>query len=385
MKFQLGATVHVYLALTSIDWIPQRRATLLSLKTNLLSANLKQLIMSWGGKILLILGLTAELLAQPLDIYFIDVEGGAATLIVTPQQETILIDTGWRRDDNRDAKRIHQIVSTRTGLKQIDHLVTTHFHRDHYGGIQRLSEMVPILNFFDHGPMNDVPEDPQFASAYVAYMRANKGQRQKLSPGDQIPLKKSKVPLQVLCIASNGETLQGTNAPPNPECKNSPRRETDSSDNANSVALLLRFGQFEFLDCGDLTWNVEAKLACPANVIGKVDLYQVTHHGLKSSNHSALVRGVEPTVAVINNGPRKGGDPEVFSLLKSTPSIKDIFQVHRNLKTGPKDNAPPDFIANLGGEDGCPGRWVHVSVNPDASSFSVTNSRNNLTRSYTVK
>ena len=355
------------------------------MKTDSFSANLERFIMAWGGKILLVLGLTAELLAQPLEIYFIDVEGGAATLIVTPQRETILVDTGWRREDNRDAKRIHQIVSSRTGLKQIDHLVTTHFHRDHYGGVQRLAQMLPILNFFDHGPMSDVPEDPQFARFYVAYMRANKGQRQKLSPGDQIPLKKSKVPLQVQCVASNRETLPGTNAAPNPECKNSAAREVDLTDNAASVALLLRFGQFEFLDCGDLTWNVEAQLACPANVIGKVDLYQVTHHGLKSSNHPALVRGIEPTVTVINNGPQKGGDPEVFSLLKSTPSIKDIFQVHRNLKTGPEDNAPADFIANLEGEDGCPGRWVHVSVNADASSFSVTNSRNNLTRTYAVK
>ena len=335
---------------------------------------------------LLVLGLASEVLAQSLDIYFIDVEGGAATLIVTPERESILVDTGWRRDDARDAKRIHDVVTTRAGLKQIDHLVTTHFHRDHYGGVLRLSQMLPILNFFDHGPMSNLPEDPLFQTFYVAYMRANKGQRQKLSPGDEIPLKQGNIPIQIQCIASDRETLTREKGSSNPECEKTwASQEFDSSDNAHSVALLLRYADFEFLDCGDLTWNVEARLACPTDVIGEVDLYQVTHHGLKSSNHPALVGSVQPTVAVVNNGPRKGGDPEVFSLLKSTPSVKDIFQVHRNLKTGPEDNTPDELIANLGSEEDCSGNFLHVSVHSDTTGFSVNNSRNQLTRVYAVK
>lgn len=318
-----------------------------------------------------------------LDIYFIDVEGGAATLIVTPQKESILVDTGWRRDDGRDARRIHQAATELAGLKEIDYLVTTHFHRDHYGGVLRLSELIPIRNFLDHGPMTGLKEDPLFSVLYTEYQRANRGLRQKIRPGEEIPLKQGRVPLKVLCLAGAGETLTAQGEP-NPACSALRLEKEDPTDNARSVGLLVRWGDFEFLDLGDLTWNIEAKLVCPANVIGRVDLYQVTHHGMNTSNNPVLVRSIQPTVAIINNGPKKGGHPDVFSLLKSTQSIKDIFQVHLNIQTRPQDNTSPDLIANLGPEENCSGNWIRVSVREDASSFTVTNGRNSLTRSYDV-
>lgn len=322
--------------------------------------------------------------ASGLDIYFIDVEGGAATLIVTSEKESILVDTGWRRDDGRDARRIHEVATRLAGLQQIDHLVTTHFHRDHYGGVLRLSQLLPILNFLDHGPMAELKEDPQFAMLYTEYQRANRGQRQRLGPGDQISLKQGKVPLQVTCLASDGQTLpqQGS---ANPECAQLQLQKDDPTDNARSVGLLVRYGKFEFLDLGDLTWNIEAKLVCPANLIGKVDLYQVTHHGLAISNNPVLVRSVQPTVAVVNNGPKKGGQAEVYALLKSLPSIQDIFQGHLNLATRPEDNTAPDLIANLEPEEKCSGHWIRVSVRPDASQFTVTNGRNGLSKTYQVQ
>lgn len=328
--------------------------------------------------LLLLPGRTA--LAQTLDIYFIDAEGGAATFIVTPLKESILVDTGWRREDGRDAKRI-EAVARSAGLERIDYVVTTHFHADHYGGIGRLVQLIPVSNFLDHGPMDELQEDPQFPLYYTEYIRATRGNRQRIQPGDTIPLRSLQVPLKLLCVSAAGETLKGE-GPSNPACGKLTRKKKDTSDNARSVGLLLSYGKFEFLDLGDLTWNVESRLACPSNLLGQIDLYQTTHHGLPNSNNPVLVSAVAPQVAVFNNGPRKGGDPEVFSLLKSLPSVEGIFQVHKNLDSGPDGNAPEAFIANLGGDQDCAGHLLKVSVSADGSSYTVTNGRNNVSRTF---
>ena len=320
------------------------------------------------------------LLARTLDIYFIDAEGGAATFIVTPLKESILIDTGWRREDGRDARRI-EAVARAAGLDRITYLVTTHFHRDHYGGIGRLVQLIPVENFLDHGPMDKLKEDPQFPFYYTEYIRATRGNRQRVRPGDTIPLRSLQVPLKLLCVSAAGDTLEGE-GPSNPACGKLTRKKKDTTDNARSVGLLLRYGDFEFLDLGDLTWNLESRLACPSNLLGQIDLYQTTHHGLANSNNPVLVSAVAPRVAVFNNGSRKGAAPEVFSLLKSLPSVDAIFQVHKNLDSGPGGNAPEDFIANLGGDENCAGHLLKVSVSADASTYTVTNGRNNLSRTY---
>ena len=321
--------------------------------------------------------------ARTLDIYFIDAEGGAATFIVTPLKESILIDTGWRREDGRDAKRI-ETVARAAGLERIDYLVTTHFHRDHYGGIGRLAQLIPIANFLDHGPMDELKEDPQFPLFYTEYIRATRGNRQRIRPGETIPLRSLQVPLKLLCVSAAGETLKGE-GPSNPACGKLTRKKEDTTDNAKSVGLLLSYGKFEFLDLGDLTWNVESRLACPSNLLGQIDLYQTTHHGLANSNNPVLVSAVAPQVAVFNNGSRKGAAPEVFSLLKSLPSVEGIFQVHKNLDSGPDGNAPEDYIANLGGDEGCAGHLLKVSVSADGSTYTVTNGRNNVSRTFTSR
>ncbi len=321
-----------------------------------------------------------NLLARTLDIYFIDAEGGAATFIVTPLKESILIDTGWRREDGRDAKRI-EAVARAAGLERITYLVTTHFHRDHYGGIGRLVQLIPVDNFLDHGPMDELKEDPQFPFYYTEYIRATRGNRQRIRPGDTIPLRSLQVPLKLLCVSAAGDTLKGE-GPSNPACGRLTRKKEDTTDNARSVGLLLSYGAFEFLDLGDLTWNVESRLACPSNLLGQVDVYQTTHHGLANSNNPALVSAVAPRVAVFNNGSRKGAAPEVFHLLKSLSSVDAIFQVHKNLDSGPDANAPEDFIANLGGDENCAGHLLKVSVSADGNTYTVTNGRNNLSRTY---
>ena len=320
--------------------------------------------------------------ARPLEIYFVDVEGGAATLIVTPAGESLLMDTGFSGNDGRDAKRIHQ-AARQAGLERIDHLLTSHFHGDHYGGLAELSELIPIGNFYDH-KRTDLAEDPEL---FKAYGKVTKGKRQALRPGDEIRLKQAEGAARIglLAVASDGEAIQLKTAKENPECKQAKPKPEDPSDNALSLGFVLTLGNFRFLDLGDLTWNIEHKLACPVNVIGRVDLYQVTHHGLDSSSNPVLLRSIKPQVAVANNGAHKGIYPKVMKTLRSLPSLEDIYQGHRNLDYGDKGNTAPELIANLGTEEECQGHPMKVAVAPDGTSYTVTNGRTGQSRQYTIR
>jgi len=346
----------------------------------------------WLSVFILLIGLVSVVPAQrtgsarrTLDIYYVDVEGGAATLIVTPAGESILIDAGWPGFDGRDAKRIQQAMQ-RAGVTAIDHLVMTHYHTDHYGGIPELARLVPIKRFYDHGKMSSLAEDPRFPEMYAAYQAAAKGQTTTLRPGDTISLRTAKgtPPIRLRCLAANGEVIAGKKAGSNPECASATTKPKDETDNARSIVLLLSYGGFEFLDCGDLTWNLEQQLVCPTNLIGEIDLYQVTHHGMNISNNPVLLRSVRPTVAIMNNGPRKGGHPETVKWLRETPSIKDTYQVHRNIQTEAEQNAPAEFIANLD-EQGDAAYMITVSVDVARRSFTVTNGRTGMSKDYTFK
>ena len=319
-----------------------------------------------------------------LEIYFIDVEGGAATLIVTPNRQSVLIDTGWKRPDDRDAKRIYDVASREAGLKQIDSLITTHFHRDHFGGILALSKMIPIGTFYDHGPMTDLAEDPGFKALYADYQAASGGKHQTLHPGDVIPLKSGSQPIILKCLVADATPIGGSGVE-NPLCAQAKQMERDASENSRSLGFKLIFGRFHFLDLGDLTGNVESLLVCPKDAIGPIDVYQVTHHGMKTSNNPVLIQTVHPTVAIMGNGPAKGGDPETYSRLKSVASIKDIWQLHKNLAGTDSDNAPELLTANLAAESNCTGNWIKVTVSSDSKQYQVTNSRNGNKRAYSTQ
>lgn len=324
---------------------------------------------------------------RALEIYYVDVEGGAATLIVTPARESILVDTGWPGFDGRDANRIETAMKT-AGITQIDHLIITHYHTDHYGGVQELAKRVKIGKFYDHGPMSELAEDRDFANKYAAYQTASKGQSITLSPGSSIKLKQAadSPPVYLLCLAANGETAmsKAMAGVPNTECKAASLKDEDKSDNARSVVFLLRYGAFDFLDSGDLTWNIEHKLICPQNLIGEIDLYQVAHHGMNTSNNVAMLRSIKPTVAIMNNGPRKGGHPDTVKALRELPSLKDLWQGHRNVTSTAEQNAPADFIANLEEREDS-AHMIRVSVDAAKKSFTVTNDRNKLSKSYAIK
>lgn len=321
---------------------------------------------------------------RTLEIYFIDVEGGASTLIVTPAGESVLIDAGWPGFEGRDAKRIQQAMQ-QAGIAAIDHLVASHYHVDHYGGIPELAALVPIKHFYDHGPMTSLMDDPKFAERYAAYQAAAHGQTTTLKPGGTIPLKTADgtPPIKLLCLAAHSEVIGGSESPANPACASATPRD-DPSDNARSVALLLKFGNFDFLNLADLTWKVSQHLVCPANHIGEIDLYQVTHHGINTSNDPVLLQSIRPTVAIMNNGPKKGGHPETVKWLQALPSLKALYQLHRNVESAAEQNAPPAFIANLD-EQPDAANMITVSVDGTKRTFTVTNGRTKEGRSYQFK
>jgi beta-lactamase superfamily II metal-dependent hydrolase len=317
-----------------------------------------------------------------LDIYFIDVLGGAATLIVTPERESILIDSGWPKLEDRDPKRIVHVLKHVVGLDHLDHVITTHWHTDHYGGIEGLSRMVRIDHFWDRGlpdltkPNQDAAEFPDGPKSDdplgIAYRKASQGKRKSLKAGDTLPLKGQ---IKTFVIASGGKIIDEKDSPggvagvKNKACEHGPPdTEPDRTDNGRSLAFVFRLGSFDFLDCGDLTWMMEKSLVCPINLIGQIDLYQVTHHGMGISNHPTLVESIAPTVSVMNNGPKKGGSPSTVVLLDKTPSIKAAYQLHRNIETAPEENADPEMIAN---KDAAGGQFIQVNVAPDGSKFSV--------------
>ena len=303
---------------------------------------------------------------RPLDIYWVDVEGGAATLIVTPAGQSVLIDSGFPGD--RDAGRIFKVATEAAGLKQIDHLITTHYHQDHFGGAATLASLIPIRHVHDNGLFKEGWEKPS-----REYLDFDAETRTVLSPGDALPLSQhGPAALRLQCLAARQKFIDPPpGVPPNEDCSTARRQRPDYTDNANSIVLLLTFGDFRFYDGGDLTWNNELKLVCPVNLLPQVDVFQVTHHGQATSNPPELIRALSPTVAVMNNGPRKGGQPPTFATLKAAPSLQAVYQLHRNIKPGEEHaNVENEYIANV--EEQCQANYIKLSVAPDAASYTIT-------------
>jgi competence protein ComEC len=330
-----------------------------------------------------LLSISAHAVPRALDIYFIDVEGGASTLIVTPAGESILVDSGFAEE--RDAQRILRVAKEVAGLSQIDHYITTHWHRDHVGGIGLLAKLIPVKNFYDHGiPTTAAPDiNVQLIDTYKSVsdgksFALNAGDELKLLPGRNSP------PLRFRILASNAAVVgEQAGAPQIKPCGEGFQPIEDKTDNANSLAMILTFGGFRFFNGGDLTYNVENKLICPKDLIGPVDLFQVNHHGVANSNNPAMVRALKPRVAVIDNGPRKGADKKTYATLKSVREIEAIYQLHRNLTTTWNDNTAATFIAN--DDEKCQGEFIKVSVSPNARSYRVEIPSKKISNSYEVR
>ena len=312
-----------------------------------------------------------------LDIYWIDVEGGAATLVVTPERESILMDTGWPRPDGRDTERILAAMED-AGLTDLDYVLISHFHTDHVGGIGALAERVPIGQLVDHGDSVELSRESGRA-LWDEYTAVAEGRRRSVAPGDKLPLQR----IELSFVAAHRSLIDSLEPRgPNPLCSGISAIEPDMGENGHSLGYLLSFGAFQFLNLGDLTPDREHALACPENRLGVVDLYQAPHHGGYGAIRPELTGALQPTVMVINNGPRKGGTPESLAVAQQTAGIEDVWQSHLALADNAAHNTEEALIANLTEEDDCVGHWLKATVATDGRSWTMTNGRTGHTRTY---
>ncbi|MGH9498818.1 MAG: ComEC/Rec2 family competence protein [Terriglobales bacterium] len=307
-------------------------------------------------------------------IYFVDVEGGQSTLIVTPAQQSVLIDTGFA--GGRDADRIVQ-AATDAGIKQIDYVLITHYHGDHVGGVADLLKKIKVGTFADHGENQEDSDSTK--KNYTDYLAAIAHvPRVVLLPGQGLPLKG--IRLQVLAAA--GEHISGPlpgAGEANIYCASEKQAPEDLSENSRSLGVLVSYGKFRFLDLGDLTDEKELGLVCPNNLIGPVDLYLATHHGGNPDNPRALVWALHARVAVINNGPHKGGSPEAWQIIHDSPGLSDLWQLHYAMDSDKQHNAREELIANT--DDKSDGHFIEAVIQSDGE-WSVKNSRNGYENKY---
>jgi competence protein ComEC len=317
--------------------------------------------------------------SKHLQIYFVDVEGGQATLVVSPSGESLLIDTGWPGHEGRDADRI-LAAAHQARLKQIDYVLITHYHRDHVGGVPQLVDGIKVGTFVDHGPNL---EDSQVTRAdYAAYEKAIAGHAHVLvKPGWGLPIKGIQV--QVISAAGEhiSEPLPGAGQA-NSFCAGEPAAPVDDTENARSVGVMITYGQFRFLDLGDLTKKKELEIACPNNLLGRVDLFLVTHHGADLSNPKALVWALHPQVAIIDNGARKGASPAAWQIVHDSPGLQDLWQLHYAEESDKLHNTDPERIANV--KENCEGKFLKVTAEKDGS-FAVINGRTGAEKKYSRK
>ena len=304
--------------------------------------------------------------------YCIDVEGGQATLFVTPNGESLLVDTGWDGFNGRDANRIVAAAKD-AGLRRIDYVLITHYHSDHVGGVTQLAAGFPIGTFIDHGDNSDSGNEPTVVgwNAYQKLLATGKYKRIVVKPGETLPLHDVQFTIvngggKVLDHPLSGAGLQ------NPNCKQAQLPPADHSENEFSLGFVMIFGKMRLVDLGDLPWAKEVELMCPVNKLGHADVYIATHHGLFFSGSPALVRGIAPRVAVVENSAKKGGSASAWDIMHSSPGISRIYQLHWSEDGGTAHNSPARFLANLEGSDS--GFYLKLTANRDGS-FDIYNSR----------
>jgi competence protein ComEC len=305
-------------------------------------------------------------------IVWIDVEGGAATLLISPTGQSLLADAGW---EPRDATRIANVLQQETGAKTLDYFLATHYHVDHVSGVQSLAGMVKINNFIDHGP--SVEGGGEF-NTYQNAVRASMAEAKRMTAMPGMKLMLGTVELTI--VTAGGRVVTGLpTAIANPACANYTPPVDQQDEDPQSVGFVARYGTFDFVDLGDLTGGVEHKLVCPMNQVGLVDLFQASQHGSNQSNIQPLATGFEAQVVVFNNGASKGGDGPVFQRFRQAPGIKDVWAMHKKASQSAMQNADDALIANPGGTDMA--NWLKATVQADGS-FTMTNGGTKMSRSY---
>lgn len=324
--------------------------------------------------------------ARTLDIYWIDVEGGAATLLVSPSGESLLVDAGWEID-GRDASRI-AAAARLAGLTKIDHFVMSHYHADHAGSLPALAKLIPFGHCYDRGDF----VEPMNRRWYDAYLVPCSGKRTVVKAGDTIPF----AGVRVDVVASDGQLIARpvNGGAANPLCAAAAHQPHEGPENERMVSALFTFGRFTFLDLADLNWEKELELACPVNKVGRVTVWQAGRHGaLDGAGAPAFLYAIAPQVVVVNNGPRKGlaspspGAPKAttahYERIVKSPGIEDVWQGHLAL-LDTAHNTAPEMIANVEESADCKGNWIKASVRPDGT-FTISNGRNGFSKTYRAR
>ncbi|HKO17310.1 MAG TPA: MBL fold metallo-hydrolase [Acidobacteriaceae bacterium] len=316
-----------------------------------------------------------------LQMYFIDVEGGQATLFVGPTGESLLIDAGWPGFNGRDADRIAAACKA-AGVTKIDNLLITHYHIDHVGGVPQLVAKIPVGRFIDHG-VNREDERATVAgwNAYQKVLQEGHAEHLVVKPGDVLPLKSFHAEIVSADDELISKPLPGAGEK-NAACDSSPTKPLENTENDRSVGTMITFGKLRILDLGDLTWGEERPLMCPVDKLGKVDIYVASHHGFDRSGSPALLDAIAPRLVIMDNGGHKGGDPTTFETIEGSPRLKDLWQLHTAQANDGKHNAAESRIANLPGPDA--GNYLKVTARRDGT-YSVTNSRTSETVEYSAK
>lgn len=317
--------------------------------------------------------------SKDLKIYFVDVEGGQATLFVTPAGQSLLIDTGWPDNNFRDADRI-VAAAKNAGITKIDYVLITHFHEDHVGGAPQLAARIPVGTFIDHGENRETTDAPTVKDyrAYQQLLATGKYRHMVAKPGDVLPIEG----IHATAVSADAVTisapLSGGGAE-NSACKDSPKYPEDQTENRRSLGTVIDFGRLRIIDLGDLTHDEEIELMCPVNKLGHADILVVSHHGWDQSSSPALVWGLAPRVAIMDNGAKKGGSPSVWDIIEKSPGLENLWQLHFSDEGGAAHNVPAEFIANPDGPDA--GNYLELTAHADGS-FTVFNSRTQQTKDY---
>jgi beta-lactamase superfamily II metal-dependent hydrolase len=303
-----------------------------------------------------------------LHIYLVDVEGGQATVLRYPDGTVMLVDAGI--PGARDPGRIADVLTNEVGTDRIDYLLTTHYDGDHVGGVPDVAEQFEVGTFLDHGDM-------QAPQNYIQATMA--GARQIIEAGDRLDI--GAVGLDFVASARTliDQPLPGAGSE-NPHCEAATVKPGDD-ENSASVGFMLHFGEFDFINLADLLWNLEHELVCPSNLLGEVELYLTTHHGLDRSGATQLVRALNPVAAVMNNGPRKGGGGETWETLSLAPGSDDVWQLHLNVQAPEDENAAEDQLANIEEGNQDQAHFLLVTASGDGT-FTIENPRNGFSKDY---
>ncbi len=310
-----------------------------------------------------VLGLWAVLLlavvrvadAQTLSIYHIDVDQASATLFVSPAGRTLLVDSGR----NGQGSRVRAALDA-AAVNRIDHLVTTHYHEDHYGGIDEVVDAgTPVGLAYDRGDKAFLPRAKLRGGTYRGYDRTVGHRATHLTRGMTISLD----PLVTVTCTNAGGVVLGESDPP----------QHGADENDMSIGLLVVFGGFRYWIGGDTEEPTERKLAA-RDVVREVDVYVADHHGADNGSSADFLADLNPTVVIISNGnnrqfrhPRKS----TLERLRTIARAPAIFQLNKYLGTGDDGgNVEDEFIADLEATDG--DGTIVLTVTPGTSSYTVT-------------